>query len=306
MGLATGDALGTTLEFEPPGTFEPIRDIVGGGFFELKPGQWTDDTSLALCLAASLVEKESFDPVDQLERYTRWYTDGYMSSTGECFDIGDTTSHALEKFQETHSPYCGPTDISTSGNGSIMRLAPVPLFFARDPEAAAYMSAQSSRTTHGSVISIDACRYLGSLIAGMATGMKKDEVLSFQYEPVPGYWRKYPLADKIESIRKGSFKTREPPDIRGSGFAADSLEAALWAFYKSTSFEEGCIMAVNLGEDADTTGAVYGQLAGVCYGASEIPDGWRSKITHSDLIESLAEKLYRLSKTDKSLGCLDM
>ncbi len=88
LGLATGDALGTALEFQPPGSFEPIDDMVGGGYHGLRPGQWTDDTSMALCLATSLVERGGLDPKDQMTRYVRWWREGYLSSTGACFDIG--------------------------------------------------------------------------------------------------------------------------------------------------------------------------------------------------------------------------
>src|SRR5690349_21127318 len=110
LGLAAGDALGTTLEFQPPGSFTPLDDIVGGGPFELRPGQWTDDTTMALCLAESLVECGGFDPVDQLRRYVRWYRQGYLSSTGLCFDIGNVTSSSLRRFEQTGEPYCGPND----------------------------------------------------------------------------------------------------------------------------------------------------------------------------------------------------
>ena len=299
VGLAAGDALGTTLEFSSPGSFDPIHDMVGGGPFGLEPGQWTDDTSMSLCLAESLVEKGSFDPVDQLERYTRWYTKGHMSCTGACFDIGHTTRTALDRFQETGGPYCGPTGLDSSGNGSIMRLAPVPLFFAGDAADAARMSGMSSQTTHGSPLAVDACRYLGSLICGIVSGRSKEEVLSHDgCEPAPGYWKSAPLTGQIEVIRQGSFKRLEPPQIRGSGFVVESLEAALWAFYKSTSFREGCLMAVNLGDDADTTGAVYGQLAGAYYGINGIPDAWTDKIARLGLIKSLAGEIFRLCNLD--------
>src|SRR5262245_22893371 len=128
LGLAAGDALGTTLEFRPPGSFSPIDDMVGGGPFGLKPGQWTDDTSMALCLAESLIECLGFDPADQMERYVRWYRQGHLSSAGWCFDIGGTTSSALRRYMNDRNPYAGPTGPTTAGNGSIMRLAPVPLF----------------------------------------------------------------------------------------------------------------------------------------------------------------------------------
>lgn len=108
LGLAVGDALGTTLEFEHPGSFTPITDMVGGGPFGLKPGQWTDDTSMALRLAESLIECRGCDPVDQLRRYCRWYREGNLSSTGSCFDIGNTTRAALQRFEQTGEPSRGP------------------------------------------------------------------------------------------------------------------------------------------------------------------------------------------------------
>ena len=125
LGLAVGDALGTTLEFKAPGTFKPITDLVGGGPFGLKPGQWTDDTSMALCLAESLIEKRGFDPKDQMDRYCRWWKEGYLSSTGTCFDIGITVKTALAHYLRSGEPFAGSTDPFTAGNGSLMRLAPV-------------------------------------------------------------------------------------------------------------------------------------------------------------------------------------
>lgn len=291
LGLAAGDALGTTLEFMPSGTFRPLTDMVGGGPFGLKPGQWTDDTSLALCLAQSLIECKNFDPVDQLERYTRWYTQGHLSSTGKCFDIGHTTAEALIAFRKTHEPYCGPTRPRTAGNGSIMRLAPIPLFFAGDPETAIEKSGESSKTTHGAPLCIDACRYFGALIVGAANGAAKEEILSDHYSPMPDYWKNFPLAPEIDEIASGSFKRKEPPEIKGSGYVVKSLEAALWAFYKTSSFREGCLAAVNLGDDADTTGAIYGQLAGAFYGDQGVPESWREKLSFRELIELFAEKL---------------
>ncbi len=298
LGLATGDAVGTTLEFEPPGTFTPIKDMVGGGPFGLQPGQWTDDTSMALCLAESLIEQNGFDPVDQLQRYLQWYRVGHLSSTGQCFDIGNTVRSALMRFGRTGEPYCGSTDPRSAGNGSIMRLAPVPLFFAQNPEEAIEMSAESSRTTHGAETAVDACRYLGGLIVGAVNGASREELLSSYYSPIADYWDENSLVDDIDAIAAGSFKHRQPPEIRGTGYVVKSLEAALWAFYHSQSFEEGCLLAVNLGDDADTTGAVYGQLAGAFYGEQGIPQSWRDKLAHRDLIEYFAEQLFSLAQSN--------
>ena len=301
LGLAAGDALGTTLEFQEPGSFEPIDNMTGGGPFRLAPGQWTDDTSMTLCLAESLVEQGGFDPVDQLERYLKWCQEGYLSSTGSCFDIGGTVRTALMKFKFEREPFSGPTHEKSAGNGSIMRLAPVPLFYAADPLRAVEMSGESSRTTHGTRACIDACRYFGGLIAGAVNGAGKEELLSAHYGPDPGYWEKHPLCPAIDEIAAGSFKEKEPPAIIGSGYVIKSLEAALWAFYKTETFKEGALLAVNLGNDADTTGAVYGQLAGACYGLEAIPEEWCRKIAFLDLILDLAEHLYSLSGVEGSV-----
>lgn len=296
LGLAAGDALGTTLEFQSPGSFQPIQDIVGGGPFRLKAGEWTDDTSMALCLAESLIECSGFDSADQMARYLRWFRDGHLSSTGRCFDIGNTTRTALDRFARTGEPYAGPTDPHAAGNGSLMRLAPVPLFFAVRPEQAIEKSGESSRTTHGAPNAIDACRYYGALIVGAIQGVSKDELLSERYAPVEDYWERHPLAPEIDKIACGSFKKRTPPTIRGTGYVVNSLEAALWAFHSSSSFREGCLLAVNLGDDADTTGAVYGQLAGAFYGDGAIPPEWRQCIAKRNLIENFADSLHALAQ----------
>ncbi|HEY9726025.1 MAG TPA: ADP-ribosylglycohydrolase family protein [Chroococcales cyanobacterium] len=295
LGLAVGDALGAPLEFRPPGSFTPIDDMVGGGSFDVMPGQWTDDTSMALCLADSLIEQKGFDPVNQLQKYVRWLREGYLSSIDECFDIGHTTLDALRKFEHTGEPYCGSTDPRSAGNGSIMRLAPVPLFYAKRPLEAIEKSGESSRTTHQATTAIDACRYLGALIVGAVNGVSREELLSERYSPIPGYWEENPLVEEIDEIARGSFKYRQPPEIQGLGYVVKSLEAALWAFYNSRSFREGCLLAVNLGLDADTTGAVYGQLAGAFYGEREIPESWHSQLIRSHLIESIADQLLAFS-----------
>jgi len=291
LGLAAGDALGTTLEFQRPGTFTPIQEIIGGGPFYLEPGQWTDDTSMALCLADSLISQNGFDPIDQLTRYCRWAKEGYFSSIGRCFDIGRTTSDALSDFLQTKQPYCGPTGEYSAGNGCIMRLAPVPMFFRKNPTLAIERSADSSRTTHGATECVDASRYFGALIVGALEGRSKEELLAADF------WKSGELTPNIATIVSGSFKLGEPPFIKGSGYVVKALEAALWAFHRSNSFREGALMAVNLGDDADTTGAIYGQIAGAFYGDEAIPAHWRKLIAMRETIEQLAEQLYRCSES---------
>lgn len=192
LGLAAGDAVGTTLEFRPPGSFTPIADMVGGGPFRLSPGQWTDDTSMALCLAESLVEQPEFDPADQLRRYVRWYREGHLSSTGRCFDIGNTCRQALERFEREPRPFCGSPQPHTAGNGSLMRLAPVAMRYASGRAVAVEFAAASSRTTHAALEAVDSCRYFAALLVDALNGATKAELLA--------PWNSSPLAPAVAEV----------------------------------------------------------------------------------------------------------
>ena len=280
LGLAAGDALGTTIEFSPPGTFAPVREITGGGPFALEAGQWTDDTSMALCLAESLIECRGFDLHDQLRRYVRWWRDGHLSATGACFDIGTTTRQALDGFRRTGEP-SAPADEWSAGNGSIMRLAPVPMFYANDLAAALEFAGRSSTATHAAPEAVGACRYLAAVIARALNGVPRADLLA----PVDG------LPPAVAAVAAGSYRELDPPEIAGTGYVVKSLEAALWAFHNSDDFAEGARLAVNLGGDADTTGAVYGQIAGAAYGAGGIPARWRAVLALRERIESFADGL---------------
>ena len=230
VGLATGDALGTTLEFKSRNSFQRLEDMVGGGPFDLEPGQWTDDTSMALCLAESLIECGGFDAKDQMRRYVRWADDGYLSSNGKCFDIGITVSQALSRFRRSGDPFSGSTDPQSAGNGSLMRLAPVPMFYVDDPRSAIERSAESSRTTHGTAEAVDACRYFAGLLVAALIGVDKTQLMEPRYCPVHGLWERESLAPRVAAVADGSFK--DSSDIRGTGYVVQSLEAALWAFHR--------------------------------------------------------------------------
>lgn len=295
LGLAVGDTLGMPVEFKTPGSFTPITGLISGGRFNLNPGQWTDDTSMALCLANSLINCQGFDAADQMKTYVRWYKAGYQSSTGYCFDIGSTVRTALDIYIQTGQPYAGSEHPRTAGNGSIMRLAPIPLAFSANPTIAISLAAASSRTTHAAIEAIDGCRYLAALIIGALQGQPKELLLANHYSPLPTGWTT-PHTEKIAALAAGSFKDKNPPAIRGTGYVVDSLEAALWAFYHSDNFAAGALLAVNLGEDADTTGAVYGQLAGAYYSASGIPAYWLANLYQKSYIQEVADKLFELAQ----------
>lgn len=289
LGLAVGDAVGTTVEFRPRGSFKPLTDMIGGGPFHLQAGQWTDDTSMALCLATSLVECHGFDPLDQMERYCRWAETGYLSSTGTCFDIGNTVASALRRFRQTGNPWAGSSDPYSAGNGSIMRLAPIPMFFFPDLEAAERFAAESSRTTHGAVECMDACRLLARIICRALSGRPKDEVILGDSTTFRG-------SEKIVAIARGAYRDKSEREIRGSGYVVESLEAALWCFAHTDCFRDAVLQAANLGDDADTTAAVCGQVAGAYYGARHIPAAWLERLALRSAITELADRLYHASK----------
>jgi ADP-ribosyl-[dinitrogen reductase] hydrolase len=289
LGLAVGDAVGTTLEFKPRGTFKPIVGMAGGGPFRLNPGEWTDDTSMALCLATSLSERNGFDPKDQMDRYCRWWKEGYLSSNGSCFDIGRTVSAALRLYLKTADPIAGSTDPHSAGNGSIMRLAPVPIFYYPDTAAAIRFAAESSRTTHGAPECIDACRLLAGIICRALSGASKEDLLFDEAKSFHGQ-------PKIMAIARGEYRNKSIDHIRGSGYVVESLEAALWCFLHTDTFEAAILKAANLGDDADTTAAICGQVAGAFYGESGIPKKWLEKLVMRKGIASLADRLFSVNK----------
>jgi ADP-ribosylglycohydrolase len=301
LGLAAGDALGAPVEFHAPGSFAPVTDLRGGGPFGLPPGAWTDDTSMALCLAESLIQRRAFDPVDQLERYLRWYREGHLSSTGTAFDIGNDTRGALERFERTREPFPGDHAPAAAGNGPLMKLAPVALAYAHAPPEAIAHAAEVARTTHGAPQAADGCRWFAALLVGALSGVARDELLrAGPYEPVPGLWERAPLHGEVAAVAGGSFLAREPPEIHGSGYVVESLEAALWAVRSTETFEAAVLAAVNLGDDADTTGAICGQLAGALYGVEAIPARWRERIIMADTILAMADGLLALARAGQA------
>lgn len=284
IGLAIGDALGAPVEFKTRGSFEPVTDMIGGGYFDLPAGYWTDDTSMALCLADSLLACRGFDTHDQMERYAKWFEHGENSSIGQCFDIGSATRKAIRLFilqDISQSPY---TDHSNSGNGSIMRLAPVPIFYHDDIQKAVMYGRLSSITTHGSDACLSACEYL-SLILWRAINGETDKHTLLADNP-----SKY--SEHLHSVINGDYQHKSRDEIVGSGYVVASLEAALWCFYHTDNFADAVLAAVNLGDDADTTAAICGQIAGAYYGVDALPTHWLEKLYERDRLVQLADDLF--------------
>lgn len=299
MGLALGDALGTTLEFREKDSYEHIDDMVGGGPFSLEVGMWTDDTSMALCLADSLLERGKHDPKDQLDKYVKWSKDGYNSVLGYCFDIGITVTDSLNKYLTTGEEYPGSTCARTAGNGSLMRMAPTIIFHSKAKGfgdlTLKNMAILSSKTTHACPSCLEASEMFAQVVDAALCGQQdKRKILA-------DLVAEYPLADASAKLNPEIHKLRtkiqdlqgsvDRDDVRGTGYVIDSIHAALWCFLNSDDFREGALLAANLGDDADTTAAIYGQIAGAYYGYDALPEDWIAKIYWRYEIESKAQEL---------------
>lgn len=289
IGLAVGDALGAAVEFKSPGSFVPVTGYRAGGPFALNAGEWTDDTSMALALADS-ISHAGWDLNDQADRYVQWWKTGKYSVNGRCFDIGITTRSSLSHYVTGKDAFTsGDRSDRASGNGSIMRLAPVPIRFGHlypdQLDELSRLAEESSLPTHASEQCVSACRYLATVLAALIQGADRDTILSADWKALRQLNDIKPLHPLIQVIAQGSFRNKQPPAIAGSGWVVQSLEASLWAFHNAKSFDDAVLKAVNLGDDADTTGAVCGQLAGAYWGESGISESLRSGLARMDLLE---------------------
>jgi ADP-ribosyl-[dinitrogen reductase] hydrolase len=295
VGLAVGDALGAAVEFKKRGTFAPVTGFRAGGPHGLGPGEWTDDTSMALALADSLAF-HGFDHADQGRRYLAWWREGNYSVNGRCFDIGIATREALARIADgADAATAGDAADGKSGNGSIMRLAPIAIhyleLFPENVSLLASHAAASSAPTHRSAKCLSACSYLAVVLAALMSGRDRDEVLSPDWPMLDELQRHGALHPAILDVARGSFRRKPASEIRGSGYVVDSLEAALWAFHEAATFEEAVLAAVNLGDDADTTGAVCGQLAGAFFGVDGIPAEWIDGLARREWLTDATARL---------------
>jgi ADP-ribosyl-[dinitrogen reductase] hydrolase len=279
VGLAVGDALGAAIEFTPKPRLAPLSDMVAGGPHRLRRGQWTDDTAMALALADSLLSKPDLDGQDLMGRFLDWWRNGTYSCTGTCFDIGIATSEALAAFEKSGGYYNGSTDPSRSGNGALMRFAPVAIRHWRDRSRLDRVAELQTRTTHGSPATLDASHRFATILAEAIAGASLTEVLAS------------PAAAGIE----GGWRGLHRDAVQGSGYVVRSLQAAVWAVSRTTNFRDAVLLAANLGDDADTTAAVAGQLAGAIYGASAIPAEWLAALAWRERLVEAAGSLFDAS-----------
>lgn len=266
IGLFVGDAVGTTLEFKELGNQPRITDMVGGGVFRLQPGEWTDDGSMALCLAKSIINMQGIDKTDIIRLFARWYLYGENSSNGRCFDIGGTCNRYINNFINTKGVYKDAEDhVWEAGNGSIMRLSPAVIPWCKDPTKAIQAAMDQSITTHGNSEVLGYCRKLAEVLIGCYEG-------------------KYPEVNQ-------KVKDTAEDDLATSGYVVDTYDSAMWAFWNTDNFRDCILASANLCGDADTIAAVAGQVAGAWYGFSSIPDEWVQKLAHRDELMTVFDDL---------------
>ncbi|MBM24152.1 MAG: ADP-ribosylglycohydrolase [Chloroflexi bacterium] len=284
-GLYVGDALGAPLEFLNLDGVDPVKDYIEGGVHNVRTGQFTDDTSMTLALMHSIVEK-GFDKKDQMDKYLSWMMNGEYSSKGFCFDIGIATQRALNNYKITGIVESGSKEDYSSGNGSLMRIAPALLYSYKDGEAAMIdMAKESSVTTHGSQTVLDSLTYFTSIFHKVLSGEKdKDKLLEFDPS-------KYGIDDLIliEDLLNLDIKTYDKYDLKSSGYIVHTMVCVLWSFYHTDNFEDAIVNAINLGDsqqaDPDTIGAITGQLAGAYYGYDNIPERWLKGLSNQDMLD---------------------
>ncbi|KKZ65420.1 ADP-ribosylglycohydrolase [[Emmonsia] crescens] len=306
FGVAVVDALGGPVEFQPRGSFPPVTGFRHNHNFNVPPGTWTDDTSMTLCLAQSLIENRgAFIAQTALRNYINWYQHGYLSATGDCFDIGTATTKALliwgNYFEKTtnlekgdpNGHLAGQPDVDKAlkkemfcGNGSLMRVAPIGLVYSNNIDVALKNAALSSNVTHPYPTCAECCVIYTKLIVQSLNGVDKEGLAqiiantTFVDEKVKERLRHYTSLKDWES--------RDTSDIKSSGYVVSTLEAALWAFFRTTTFRKGALDVVNLGYDADTVGAVYGGLAGAYYGVEDIPIEWVEGLQQKEIVDRVA------------------
>ena len=283
VGLAVGDAVGTTLEFQPRDQHF-VTDMVGGGPFSLRPGDWTDDTTMALCLAETYLCKDRLDLTDFRNRMVNWYHHGVNSVTGVCFDIGSATRFALEQYLKQGTEWFGNTDPGTAGNAAIIRQAPSAIFQRHSLLHSLHDAEQQGRATHGAAESLDASRLLGIILYRLLNGVDKQTALSPHL---------CPFNARTALINAGEYKQKTRDEIGSGGYVIETLEAALWAVWHTGNFRDAILLAANLADDADSVAATAGQIAGALYGCSGIPQEWRSRLTEGTRITGLADELFK-------------
>ena len=288
VGLAVGDAVASATQYRRPGSFAPVGDMLGGGPFGLPRGAWTDDASMALCLADSLLERDGFDARDQMERYRRWQQQGYLSATGQCVGITSSTARAIAMAQWRRQALFGSHDPAQQDPEPLSRVAAAVLFYFATSGEAINQATEAARTTCQAPAVLDACRALAQALYAALTGQPKATVLE-----------RAALAVTVSASSAGtgaetgvSPSGSNPAAAQRAGISAPAaLAAAVAAFRATDNFRDAILHAVNLGGDSDVVAAVCGQLAGAYYSVKAIPTSWYNGLMQKELIIGYGDRL---------------
>ena len=276
MGLVVGDALGVPVEFKTRDSFH-VTDMIGYGTYNLPPGTWSDDSSMMLATVESIARLGRISTDDIMQNFYRWTDENAFTPYGELFDIGRATREAIQRYAwGTPARKCGGKAEWDNGNGSLMRILPLAFTDCRYQMVNAVSS-----LTHAHEISLEACRIYISMARKLLRGKPLDKIVKTVKPELPVFGR----LPKLGTLQRD--------EIKSSGYVVDTLEAALWCNLKSNSYRECVLMAVNLGEDTDTVGAIAGGLAGIIYGIGGeqgIPEEWINQIARKEWIEELCGK----------------
>ncbi len=300
FGLAVGDALGVPVEFKSRAeiTRRPVTDMIGYGTYNLPPGTFSDDSSLAFCLAEALTE--DFDLQKIADNFVRWLTKNYWTPRGHVFDVGIATRQAIVRLQGGETPeFAGGMDVTDNGNGSLMRILPLLLYIKDRPIDERYqLTRKVSSITHGHVRSSIACFYYLEFARHILAGLDKFAVYQQLQKEIKAFLKKSEMNPQEINIFKRLLDENiyELPeaDIASSGYVVHTLEASIWCILTTDNYRDATLKAVNLGSDTDTTGAVTGGLAGLIYGWENIPATWISAMARKVDIEDLALRLKKV------------
>ena len=301
-GAIVADALGVPVEFKDRALLKkkPVTDMIGYGTYNLPKGSWSDDSSMTLCLAESIGRRGGVDYEDVMKNFYAWYKHSKFTPDHHVFDIGRTCHSAIMNFRQgIEATDCGLTDEQSNGNGSLMRISPLPLYLFNLFGAEAMMQEDAivfihnvSRLTHGHKISLIGCDIYCAVMIEILNGTKKEELLQKALPKIGEFVRhnsEYaPALAKYDRITHMSFAGLSEDKIKSSGYVVDTLEAALWCFLTTGNYRDCVLKAVNLGSDTDTVACVAGSIAGLYYG--EIPEDWIKAIRNKKLVDKIIEK----------------
>ncbi|MBS1756833.1 MAG: ADP-ribosylglycohydrolase family protein [Bacteroidetes bacterium] len=297
FGIAVGDALGVPVEFKNRRTIleNPVRDMIGFGTYKLPAGTFSDDSSLAFCLAEALTQEFSLQKIGN--NFVAWLNNNYWTARGNVFDVGIATSQAIRRLQTGCNPeLAGGMDVSDNGNGSLMRILPL-LAHTKDKQVSEryQITKQVSSITHGHIRSIISCFYYLEFARQIINGIDKFQIYRNLQTEVSEHLISLSINPNeiklFDRLLTGNIYELTDSEIFSSGYVLHTLEASIWCLLTTDNYKAATLKAVNLGEDTDTTGAVTGGLAGLLYGVGTIPQNWMQQIARKEDIEDLANRL---------------